>query len=167
MSAPDEAAASTPPTQQPMPTIDASDPNLTFRDVFEALRRGLNPTPALERLLELHGSDAEDLLADTNPYLLALTATVSMLHTLFEMLAFKSDVKFWRQRASKSKNAMEKIRGNASASPRRGHHGSEPMCCAKDTRRPAPFAETAAGSVSSRHSRAAMRATCTPPMTNG
>ena len=42
------------------------------------------------------------LLADTNPCLLALTATVSMLHTLFEMLAFKSDVKFWRQRASKS-----------------------------------------------------------------
>merc|ERR1719198_1521558 len=42
------------------------------------------------------------LLADTNPYLLALTATVSLLHTLFEMLAFRSDVKFWRQRASKS-----------------------------------------------------------------
>ena len=45
------------------------------------------------------------LLADTNPYLLALTATVSMLHTLFEMLAFKSDVKFWRQRASKNAEA--------------------------------------------------------------
>ena len=42
MSAPEEAAASTPPTQQPVPTIDASDPNLTFRDVFEALRRELN-----------------------------------------------------------------------------------------------------------------------------
>ena len=59
------------------------------------------------------------LLADTNPYLLALTATVSMLHTLFEMLAFKSDVKFWRQRASKSAEARP--RAEKSAGPRLSH----------------------------------------------
>ena len=79
MSAPDEAAASTPPTQQPVPTIDASDPNLTFRDVFEALRRELNPTPALERLLELHGSDAEGLLADTSPTNFEIKDVLSIL----------------------------------------------------------------------------------------
>ncbi|KLO14990.1 cleft lip and palate associated transmembrane protein [Schizopora paradoxa] len=38
------------------------------------------------------------MLTETNPYFLLLTATVSVLHVVFEMLAFKSDVSHWRQR---------------------------------------------------------------------
>ena len=44
------------------------------------------------------GSDGSELemfksiLIDTNPYLLATTAIVSILHMIFEMLAFKSDI---------------------------------------------------------------------------
>lgn len=41
------------------------------------------------------GSEFEmikELLLDTNVYLLATTAVVSLLHTLFEMLAFKNDI---------------------------------------------------------------------------
>jgi hypothetical protein len=31
-----------------------------------------------------------------NPYLLALTMVVSMLHTVFDVLAFKNDIGFWK-----------------------------------------------------------------------
>ncbi|EIW76278.1 cleft lip and palate associated transmembrane protein [Coniophora puteana RWD-64-598 SS2] len=37
------------------------------------------------------------MLVETNPWFLGLTGLVSLLHVLFEMLAFKSDVSHWRQ----------------------------------------------------------------------
>lgn len=37
-------------------------------------------------------------LLHTNPYYIAFTVFVSMLHMLFEFLAFSSDVKFWRNK---------------------------------------------------------------------
>ena len=40
------------------------------------------------------------ILLETNPWLLALTATVSLLHMVFDMLAFKNDVQHWRQKKS-------------------------------------------------------------------
>ncbi|CAF3245984.1 unnamed protein product [Rotaria socialis] len=39
-------------------------------------------------------------LIETNPYLLAMTITVSLVHTVFEILAFKNDIQFWRTRKS-------------------------------------------------------------------
>lgn len=38
------------------------------------------------------------MLVETNPYFLALTAFVSILHVLFEFLAFSSDVSHWRKK---------------------------------------------------------------------
>lgn len=40
------------------------------------------------------------MLRDTNPYLLALTVAVTLLHSVFDMLAFKNDISFWRNRRS-------------------------------------------------------------------
>lgn len=37
-----------------------------------------------------------ETIAETNPWLLGLTAVVSILHMLFDFLAFKNDVNFWR-----------------------------------------------------------------------
>ncbi|KAJ7693835.1 cleft lip and palate transmembrane protein 1-domain-containing protein, partial [Mycena rosella] len=42
--------------------------------------------------------EVKRMLIETNPWLLGLTAVVSLLHVLFEMLAFKSDVSHWRQK---------------------------------------------------------------------
>ena len=39
-------------------------------------------------------------LLDTNPYLLGLTIIVSIVHSVFEFLAFKNDIQFWRTRES-------------------------------------------------------------------
>lgn len=47
------------------------------------------------------GSEFEEfkrILLDSNIYLLATTGVVSLLHTVFEMLAFKSDVGHWRNK---------------------------------------------------------------------
>jgi len=47
--------------------------------------------------------DAEEMkrmLVETNPMLLGTTAVVSLLHTVLEMLAFKSDVAHWRRTTS-------------------------------------------------------------------
>ncbi|KAH9938336.1 cleft lip and palate associated transmembrane protein [Fomitopsis serialis] len=38
------------------------------------------------------------MLVETNPWFLGLTALVSVLHVVFEMLAFSSDVSHWRQK---------------------------------------------------------------------
>lgn len=40
--------------------------------------------------------EVKRMLVETNPWLLAVTALVSVLHMVFEMLAFKSDVSHWR-----------------------------------------------------------------------
>lgn len=41
-----------------------------------------------------------EMLLDTSPWLLGLTFVVSLLHTVFDMLAFKNDVQFWRKKKS-------------------------------------------------------------------
>ncbi|KAK0397603.1 hypothetical protein QR680_002188 [Steinernema hermaphroditum] len=50
------------------------------------------------------GEDDQDTikqaLLETSPYLLAITVIVSILHTVFEFLAFKNDIQFWRSRRS-------------------------------------------------------------------
>ncbi|XP_058805581.1 putative lipid scramblase CLPTM1 [Phymastichus coffea] len=49
------------------------------------------------------GDDQDTLkqtLLDTNPYLLGATILVSILHSVFEFLAFKNDIQFWNNRKS-------------------------------------------------------------------
>jgi hypothetical protein len=40
------------------------------------------------------------MLLETNPWLLGLTMVVSILHTIFDFLAFKNDITYWRERKS-------------------------------------------------------------------
>lgn len=50
---------------------------------------------------EDEGNDMlRNMLLDTNPYLLAVTAIVSMLHTIFDILAFKNDISFFKNKKS-------------------------------------------------------------------
>lgn len=42
----------------------------------------------------------KETLLETNPYLLGITFVVSILHTIFELLAFKNDIQFWKERKS-------------------------------------------------------------------
>ncbi|XP_055376340.1 putative lipid scramblase CLPTM1 [Condylostylus longicornis] len=56
-------------------------------------------TGGLEESDEDQDSIKETLL-ETNPYLLGLTIIVSILHSVFELLAFKNDIQFWNNRKS-------------------------------------------------------------------
>jgi len=38
----------------------------------------------------------KDMIVDNNPYYLAVTMIVSTLHSVFEFLAMKNDIMFWR-----------------------------------------------------------------------
>lgn len=40
----------------------------------------------------------KEILLDSNPYLLGITFIVSIMHSLFEFLAFKNDISHWRQK---------------------------------------------------------------------
>jgi len=40
------------------------------------------------------------MLIETNPYLLAITMVVTLLHTVFDFLAFKNDIVFWKNKKS-------------------------------------------------------------------
>jgi len=40
----------------------------------------------------------KEAMLDTNPYLLGATIVVTLLHSVFEFLAFKNDIQFWRTR---------------------------------------------------------------------
>lgn len=42
----------------------------------------------------------KETLLDTNHYLLGITIAVSILHSVFELLAFKNDIQFWNNRKS-------------------------------------------------------------------
>uniref|UniRef100_A0A6Q2ZAU1 Lipid scramblase CLPTM1L n=1 Tax=Esox lucius TaxID=8010 RepID=A0A6Q2ZAU1_ESOLU len=49
---------------------------------------------------EVNIDEIKGVLVDTNLYLLALTALVTMFHFTFEFLAFKNDISFWRKKKS-------------------------------------------------------------------
>merc|ERR1711884_270493 len=42
----------------------------------------------------------KEAFLETNPYLLVLTFVVSIVHSVFEFLAFKNDIQFWNNRKS-------------------------------------------------------------------
>ncbi|KAF0775804.1 hypothetical protein AaE_000495 [Aphanomyces astaci] len=66
-------------------------------------QRGASPNPNkpnYHKLLTLHQVTPLTKIAETNPYLLTVTMAVSMLHILFDWLAFKSDISFWQQNES-------------------------------------------------------------------
>jgi len=60
----------------------------------------------LDSSLKFQGEDAQHqdeikrMLLDTNPYLLGLTFVVSILHMIFDFLAFKNDITFWKNTKS-------------------------------------------------------------------
>jgi len=61
------------------------------------------------------GSEMEmfkEILIDSNSYLLATTAVVSVLHMIFEMLAFKNDVSHWRKKKDNVGTSVRTILAN-------------------------------------------------------
>lgn len=51
-------------------------------------------------LQEKQIDDLKTVFIEGNPYFLALTFFVSLLHSVFDMLAFKNDIGFWKSNKS-------------------------------------------------------------------
>ncbi|KAK7205660.1 cleft lip and palate transmembrane protein 1-domain-containing protein [Myxozyma melibiosi] len=61
------------------------------------------------------GGDMEELkriLLETNPYLMFITVAVSILHVLFEMLAFKNDISHWKNKKNQVGTSVRTIVAN-------------------------------------------------------
>ncbi|CAH0405523.1 unnamed protein product [Chilo suppressalis] len=72
---------------------------------YGSLRLALHVRLALEQLQSLGFSkqdvdDVKGIFADTNLYLLSATVCIASCHLLFDFLAFKNDVSFWRRKRS-------------------------------------------------------------------
>ncbi|KDR84065.1 hypothetical protein GALMADRAFT_236703 [Galerina marginata CBS 339.88] len=67
--------------------------------IFASMTHGFNE--AAKQQGQTSGAELDEvkrMLLETNPWFLALTGLVSILHVVFEMLAFKSDVSHWRHK---------------------------------------------------------------------
>ncbi|OMO90393.1 Cleft lip and palate transmembrane 1 [Corchorus capsularis] len=51
-------------------------------------------------MLEGEADELKRVFLEGNPYLLAITMVVSMLHSVFDFLAFKNDIQFWNKNKS-------------------------------------------------------------------
>ncbi|XP_028770920.1 cleft lip and palate transmembrane protein 1 homolog [Neltuma alba] len=51
-------------------------------------------------MLEGEGDELKRVFLEGNPYLLAVTMVVSLLHSVFDFLAFKNDIQFWNKNKS-------------------------------------------------------------------
>ncbi|CAH2050127.1 unnamed protein product, partial [Iphiclides podalirius] len=85
-----------------------SDVNITVTVTptsYGSLRLALHVRLALEQLHSLGFSekdvdDVKGIFEDTNLYLLSATVLIASFHLLFDFLAFKNDVSFWRRKRS-------------------------------------------------------------------
>ena len=66
------------------------------------------------------------MLLEGNPYFLAVTVFVSVLHSVFDMLAFKNDIGFWRNKKSVEGLSVRTVGINCACQVRRS-----PCCSVK------------------------------------
>mmetsp|Transcript_21935 Transcript_21935/g.35550 ORF Transcript_21935/g.35550 Transcript_21935/m.35550 type:complete len:375 (+) Transcript_21935:1125-2249(+) len=68
--------------------------------VMEQMDKTFQSQRAMGTAGENDADEMKRVLLEGNPYLLVLTGVVSMFHTVFDMLAFKNDIGFWKQNKS-------------------------------------------------------------------
>ncbi|KAI0278880.1 cleft lip and palate transmembrane 1 [Russula aff. rugulosa BPL654] len=90
--------------------INATTPSVPLRVVFQPMsyfkfQMFASLTFGFQEAIKKQGSgsasefdEVKRMLVETNPWFLGLTGVVSVLHVVFEMLAFKSDVSHWRKK---------------------------------------------------------------------
>jgi hypothetical protein len=62
------------------------------------MQMSLDMQKSFGSLAENEGDELKRILLETNPYLLVITMVVSILHSIFDFLAFKNDISFWKNK---------------------------------------------------------------------
>ncbi|KAK5003198.1 hypothetical protein LTR16_006922, partial [Cryomyces antarcticus] len=86
-----------------------------YASMDEGMKETARKAAAGESSATGDGSELEmfkEILLDSNSYLLATTVFVSILHTIFEMLAFKNDVSHWRNKKDNVGTSVRTILAN-------------------------------------------------------
>ena len=66
--------------------------------LFASMGAGFNEAAKQQGASVAEFDEIKRMLVETNPYFLMLTALVTVLHSVFEILAFKNDVSHWRKK---------------------------------------------------------------------
>ncbi|THV95731.1 cleft lip and palate transmembrane 1 [Aureobasidium pullulans] len=106
-------------TEMPLNLDLQTDPNWKF-SVMASMDEGMkeNARKIARGETTPGGGDGSELemikevLLDTNMYLLGITGFVSILHMIFEMLAFKNDVSHWRKKKDNIGTSVRTILAN-------------------------------------------------------
>ena len=79
-----------------------------FGELLEQSRSNPETAGLLGQVEDQDIDDIRGLIADTNITLLSFTIIMSTLHLLFEFLAFKSDVDFWKDKTMSDGSKKQK-----------------------------------------------------------
>ncbi|XP_074575026.1 uncharacterized protein LOC141831544 [Curcuma longa] len=74
--------------------------SLTKWQFFLQIEQAFQVQRSYGSMLEGESDEVKRVFLEGNPYLLALTMIVSVLHSLFDILAFKNDIQFWNKNKS-------------------------------------------------------------------
>jgi len=66
--------------------------------MFSQMEQSFSMQQSMGAAGEEDSDEFKRMLTDTNPYLLGLTAVVTLLHSVFDFLAFKNDIQFWKNK---------------------------------------------------------------------
>eukprot|EP01114_Cavostelium_apophysatum_P019265 TRINITY_DN6158_c0_g1_i3.p1 TRINITY_DN6158_c0_g1~~TRINITY_DN6158_c0_g1_i3.p1 ORF type:complete len:586 (+),score=148.64 TRINITY_DN6158_c0_g1_i3:36-1760(+) len=79
-------------------TLQYSPFSLTKWQMFVQMDQSFAMQQSMGAQSEGESDEFKRMILETNPYLLALTAVVTLLHSVFDFLAFKNDIHFWKNK---------------------------------------------------------------------
>ena len=94
-------------------TLTVAPLSLFRWQLYEQMERTFEHQRAMGTQGEGDGDELKRIFLEGNPILLAVTTVVSVFHTVFDMLAFKNDIGFWRQNKSMEGLSARTITFNA------------------------------------------------------
>mmetsp|Transcript_37396 Transcript_37396/g.61982 ORF Transcript_37396/g.61982 Transcript_37396/m.61982 type:complete len:686 (-) Transcript_37396:192-2249(-) len=74
--------------------------SLWWWNLFTQMSQSWKSQESMGAMMDGESDELKRMFLEANPYLLGLTAVVSMVHMVFDFLAFSSDIKFWKENRS-------------------------------------------------------------------
>ncbi|KAJ8769169.1 hypothetical protein K2173_000944 [Erythroxylum novogranatense] len=86
-------------TELPL-NLEVGPISMTKWQLFQQIDQSFQIHRTYGSMLEGEGDELKRVFLEGNPYLLGITMIVSLLHSVFDFLAFKNDIQFWNKNKS-------------------------------------------------------------------
>ncbi|XP_074321008.1 uncharacterized protein LOC141657620 [Silene latifolia] len=86
-------------TELPL-NLEVGPISMTKWQIFMQIDQSFQLHRTYGSMIDGEGDELKRVFVEGNPYLLGITMVVSMLHSVFDMLAFKNDIQFWNKNKS-------------------------------------------------------------------